>query len=468
MEKEVYEILKTLEIFLSSNESSEKLMAEFDQLETNFEKFELVFELLNRHELLSLQKNPNEAIAYKDDEIASRARLLGNKYYREKEYVKALECYNQCLQYAPKGSETLAYAYANRSIIYMKTNFHQHCIDNIEFALNNNYPKKYKSKLIARENECLKKNGIDMMHKFIFEKSEIELSYAANKKLPFMIDGLECDISPEFGRHIRAKQDLYPGDIIMIEKPFTKILLKESSYTFCANCLKTNFLNLQPCKYCTQAMYCSETCESDAWKRFHKFECPIMTEISKLFTNNTALAIRAALQVFTLFDDLNELQGIINSIDLKNENLLDMESNQLTETIHFRGAYAMNIPNDDTFQSAGICAVAYHLLRSLTTLPNLLMEKHEENIFINILFHFIALSNSNAVATRYQRFFNQSPDSSNKEMKTATFGCGLYPVTKLFNHSCVPNVMIENIDGVNVMVVRKTIQEGEQLFVSYG
>lgn len=459
MSQEVLEIINSLELILMLNGSFSRIKEEFEKLNTKLEKVNFSYELLKKHDLLPcIQDVVKET---KNDEIASRNRLLGNQYYRENEFVKALESYNKCLCYAREESETAAYAYANRSIVYLKAGFYKYCLENIELALSHGYPKEFQNKLIARKNECLKKIESDKMENLCSDKKTFKLSYPANKKLPFMVNGLECVITPEFGRHLRAKQNFYPGDVLIIEKPFLNYVSKELRNNFCVNCLNTNFLNLRPCKQCTQVMFCSESCESNAWKCFHQFECAIIKGISEIFPNKATLAIRASLKAVTLFDDLKKLQDFINSIDLQKENLLNNEFDQLTEEIQFRGTYALTTHECDAFQRSGICAVAYYLLSYFTKLPNFLKDKNGENIFLNVLLHFISLSHINTFGLSYQNISSNLPTCSQ-------FGGGLFPICGLLNHSCVPNLIIENIDGASVVVVRRPIRKGEQLFMNYG
>jgi hypothetical protein len=46
--------------------------------------------------------------------------------------------------------------------------------------------------------------------------------------------------------------ELNPGDVIIIEEPSFKAIDENAHYSRCANCLKSNRLNLLPClEFCT-------------------------------------------------------------------------------------------------------------------------------------------------------------------------------------------------------------------------
>lgn len=152
----------------------------------------------------------------KDDSASIIARKSGNNFFiADKDYVSALKCYNRSICLATDGSEHLAIGYANRSAIYLNSGFYKLCLENIGLALKGYYPEKLRPKLEQRKKECLDlmNNHVDGLEKFNKEKIEVKLSYPANERMPLMIEGLEYATSEKFGRHIRTKRDLYPGNI---------------------------------------------------------------------------------------------------------------------------------------------------------------------------------------------------------------------------------------------------------------
>lgn len=47
-------------------------------------------------------------------------------------------------------------------------------------------------------------------------------------------------------------------------------------------------------------------------------------------------------------------------------------------------------------------------------------------------------------------------------------GAGLFPFLSLLNHSCDPNMSVITFDNKSVLISKRPIKAGEQLFVSYG
>lgn len=120
------------------------------------------------------------------------------------------------------------------------------------------------------------------------------------------------EYSDSLGRQVVAARDIEPGEIIAVEKPFAKtlignILLQNSSirlccllfypgqfYTHCHHCLKLCY-TLIPCTKCTQAMFCSETCLTEAYDQYHQFECSLLLTILKLDLDHRHLQLRVTL-----------------------------------------------------------------------------------------------------------------------------------------------------------------------------
>lgn len=193
------------------NLASETIKLRFAKQKDGAAKIRYCLALFDERNLLpSVPETPQP----KNASISSDARNNGNDYFKEENYVLALECYNRSICHASENSEDLSIGYANRSAVYLKTGFYKFCLQNIECALKTNYPERLRQKLEQRRRECLKlmKTQEDCLEKHDKEKVTVALSYAANERIPIMIDGLEVAKSTQFGRYIRTKRDLYPGE----------------------------------------------------------------------------------------------------------------------------------------------------------------------------------------------------------------------------------------------------------------
>ena len=64
----------------------------------------------------------------------------------------------------------------------------------------------------------------------------------------------------------------FTGEILIIETPYSSILLPEYYGTHCQSCFH-RILAPIPCWFCYKVRFCSDTCRLEAWERFHKVEC---------------------------------------------------------------------------------------------------------------------------------------------------------------------------------------------------
>ena len=185
----------------------------------------------------------------KSNEKAKEFQGLGNKCFENKKWMDALIYYNKSISFG-SSKQILCLIYANRSAVYFEIQRYKECLENIELARKNGYPKNKMDKLNKREEKCKELMIQENLEKIqITEKSSeiFQLSYPASKTIPWIVDCVEVKNTEKYGRGIYAKQDLKAGDIISIEDPVVCILRDDGYYKHCANCMKTCMLNLIPC-----------------------------------------------------------------------------------------------------------------------------------------------------------------------------------------------------------------------------
>ena len=85
--------------------------------------------------------------------------------------------------------------------------------------------------------------------------------------------------------------------------------------THCSNCLKVCWANI-PCDNCTYAMYCSEECKDDQWKRCHDIECAVFPMLIKYdFNDIVFLSIRLAVLAVKEAGDIKKLRILLETVD---------------------------------------------------------------------------------------------------------------------------------------------------------
>lgn len=297
---------------------------EFNHIDTNAAKVDFAERIWRESKInvdipLHVPKNAERSKAY---------RMEGNQNFslKCKNYVRALELYNQSICHAEANSEDLAIGYANRSAIYFEWKKYELCLENIELAKESNYPARLMDKLSKREAECLKaleekkkmKEG-DVEYEFENDDDILlapKLSYPPHQKVPFIADCLEMRQSEEFGRYIVSNKDLAVGKVIAIEDCFCSLILPCVQYQRCANCLNECHYSLIPCTDCTSTMFCSLDCRDEAQQNFHRFECPIIDFMYKLLNIIQLSSVRVAISAITSHGSADELQKVIDDPEM--------------------------------------------------------------------------------------------------------------------------------------------------------
>jgi SET and MYND domain-containing protein 4 len=190
----------------------------------------------------------------KDEWESAEFRSLGNREFIKGNFFEALLCYNKSLCFA-EHRESMSKCYANRSAVYFKLKLYDNCINNIKLARRYNYPRDFKVRqhLTERENNCKKEKAIRNPNdnNTARIKEFLQMSYPADPKLPFASKCLKLEENEKFGKHVVASRDLIAGDIIAITPNIYNVIdFEYASNHHCSFCLKSNNMDLIPCKEC--------------------------------------------------------------------------------------------------------------------------------------------------------------------------------------------------------------------------
>ena len=282
-------------------------------------------------------KNAKLAVDLKNE--ANRIFVLSKDNMNQ--IFQALDMYSKCIALAPNGSQEKSLAYANRSALLYKIHKYEECIEDINRALELEYPEHLIGKLLFRKidsftelNQMNKINStveevkqwlqnvslsIDEKKKFetrltletkltttptsasIPKKNSLKPkqkklpSFARNKEIPCASDALAIDYNEVFGRNIVTTRKVNAGEILIAEKPYATMLSTDEIYFHCSQCLQVSWA-LIPCDKCIYAMYCSQNCKKAAWQQYHDVECNILGYLISLgFRNNELFSLRLAI-----------------------------------------------------------------------------------------------------------------------------------------------------------------------------
>lgn len=298
-----------------------------------------------------------------------------------------------------------------------------------------------------------------------------KLSHPPNPKIPFIAECLELKSEEQFGRYIVTNKRLKPGEIIAIEEPFCKCLLRGENYKYCCNCLNDNSLYLIPCPNCTQVMFCSDKCLKEGTYKFHRFECGLVEVLDKICTKIMRVSMRNFLEGFALFsfdplsfrnfwnESCDQKEQTVFNFDLANEQMRKIRTLKCMERLVM---LADERSCADLFQRAGIVALMVNLFLTHSKLKEILDSDRNQDMLRTLLF-----ITTQQAALNYHGIFDGIMTRSQSSI-CPQYGSGGYAFCSLINHSCAPNIVRISFRCKNYIMVNRPIEEGGQLFDNYG
>lgn len=440
----------------------ENIKSKFFKLPTNAKQVKFILQMLTRRNWLPEAKI---VCPSKNDAKALAARRLGNELFLVNNYVGALRNYNRCLCFSTSGSENLSLAFANRSAVYFNCGHYKECLENIELAIENHYPQRLLPKLLKRKMDCVNRMNNNTNHESL--DAPVSLSYKPNPKIPSIVEGIEFCKNKKFGRHLVAKRDFNPGDVLIVEDAFAAGFKEKFAYFYCMNCMKSKLMNLIPCSISSSTMFCSTKCRNDAWERFYKYEAPVTDGIQRLF-EKLLMNIRTVLIGFSLFPSVDELQVFIESIKGKDVTVFAAEGPKPTDKELFSAVYSFASGEEqfdkkiETFYRGAMSAMAYHILMSYTQLNTIVQTDSHKELLMDLLFHF----HKGFIHHCHVLYGRNHTAEENMKHDWDGIGMATFPISSYINHSCAPNVFRKG-EFHNIMVAFQPIKAGEQIFDSY-
>lgn len=502
---------------LQEDNNLKKVSEEFMKLATDQERIRFLAQLDSVKEIIRLPGSPS------DEKSADQSRSLrdeGNKFFKAKKFRNSIQLYTESLSWAPFPTDevsdsSISLAFANRSACLFQLAKYQMCLEDIRCAFRYGYPNELRYKLYDRRGQCLLAVGSidDALESFIEAKQHLNVSELnakrrqqlaseideriltcgnrksnascllddptelvnCDKSVPELREGKStnypslseaCDVTyaSDRGRFIVAKRDIFPGDVILVEKPYASVLLAENRLNHCDHCFKPTLAPI-PCTACHHALYCNDECRKAALSSYHDVECRIRPVLSFSGVDKFAiLAVRAvilsrctavldqAMSTCYLNDDAfpgdrNEIYSadsyraictLVTHAEHRTVHDLFRRSSIaifLTRCLQYAGFFDSENPSDDS-----VAAVGGILLSHLQSFP---CNAHEVSEFDLV---------TDAVATSVPH----------------ELGAGIYATLSLFNHSCNPAVTRNFYGDTCVVRAIRSVRAGEELSDNYG
>ncbi|XP_053659773.1 SET and MYND domain-containing protein 4 [Anopheles marshallii] len=417
----------------------------------------------------------------KDNVKARILRTRGNAFFhpKVKRYIEALKCYNESIAFSEKGTEDRAIAYANRSMICYEMHRYEECLENIRLARGSNYPERLASKLVKREEDAKKALLAAVNNQPAVKGSkevkphgdEVKLSYNALETVPQVAACLELAESDKFGRYVVTNRNLNAGDVVIIERPFCRLLRDVYRCIRCDFCLKESLFTLIPCESCTVTMYCTIECMDKAYKQYHRIECPIIRDMWRIFTKLPVLSLRVVTTAINSFDyNLQAMREHLAELNEKKVNAFTMDWTKATprdiyNTVHVLETNANVRYSKDRMVRVFFTTIIRKLLVERTDLgKNCGLDFVLSELLDNLLLRHLQTSPVNMHSLHYMEYL---PAQQLYEIENHASAC--FPLLSMLNHSCAPNVTrVTLFDGRCAVIVNRPIPKGGQLYDNYG
>lgn len=242
-----------------------------------------------------------KSLSEKSDAMSQKKRKLANACFSERNWEDAIDWYNEALCFAERGSAALGIAFANRSACFFNMKQYHECLVDIELAKENNCAKSSIPELEQRKLMC----QMYIANGWQREEGTLQMDFEESEKFPGMSNAIEITKGVDNKYAVVAKQNINVGQIIAIDKGFTKTLYMIYGWK-CAICLKSS-ANLVPCKKCTTAMFCHDCVDNT----LHKYECGMKTSVYSTFNNYLMQELRTFFIAMNLFSDAKEMMHFV-------------------------------------------------------------------------------------------------------------------------------------------------------------
>ncbi|XP_057330573.1 SET and MYND domain-containing protein DDB_G0273589-like [Microplitis mediator] len=444
----------------------------------------------------------------KSDSLAKDMINAGNKMANSNRSLEqSIEIYNEAMAHALPGSEFLAHAFANRSIVLTKAGMYEESLKDIQHALDANYPDNLKAGLYARKAKNLLAldltanveetlaaarswalkldddkrdeflSNLDKLKNKKYKKpvtqrdNRIYIPTAPddNPTLMRTSGAVSINYSDKFGRHLIATRDIKAGEALMVKKVYLLVLVSEFRFKRCWNCSKHCWSSV-PCNECANVIYCSEVCREIAWNEHHSLECPLLTALltNKSYNCSLIMSLRLLVKALKEFKTVEELHKKIQEID--SVKTVKCFNGVVYDDTKYASVYSLfRKPLDTEFKvdSAMKTVMTIRYLSATTDVfgkkTNNFKELMENNwiLFIGkLLFRHYEINATNTIAI----------ELSDKKDENKTVICGgiLVPLVDLCSHSCDRNTYSISSRDIFSLVCIQPIKKGEQIYVSYG
>jgi len=430
--------------------------------------------------------------------------------------------------------EELALGYANRSAVLFQMKEYELCIRDITRAFNYSYPNNLMYKLFERKARCqralkdyaralesMKEAQMWMRYSNLNETKSVGFKKDITKQVEFLQDKvtamtmeeienmdnfgphvsgclaklppkleetsavLPCaraDVvikyHPDKGRYLTVEREVRPGELLLLEKPYSSILLPEFYPTHCQTCYQRVAAPM-PCWSCSKVRFCSDECRLDAWESFHKIECQHLDLITGAnLGKNAMLAFRILTSSGKIY-----LEYVVNKVKEEMEKpetegggpeKVGFNEEGVYDASDYRTIYTL-VGNTkqrgvgDLFKRGLMAAFMLRILELTPFFFNGGSDPRNVKLQDKVLVGGILLTHlQNLPCNAHTLEELEVPPGSVKDSVQNEVGAAAYGSLSLINHSCDPNVVRHYSSSHAAVRAIRGLQPGDELLDNYG
>ena len=500
---------------LIRDEMTEEDDKRFREMNSDEERIQFILNIEKINQLLTPIRKTNN----KDNAKAHEFRKAGNILFQKRRYMQALEHYNYAVAHATKedvSSEEpgeMVSALGNRSAVLAHRMRYALSIQNADMALELGYPENRRYRLLERKAVCMmhlkqpdnatkqikaaianvKKSNIDeskqiyiinrlesleMECKSIKEERNDEPHREENTSDQPVIEEISTEYSnmsakfdviyyKDSGRGLVAKEDVYIGEPVVIQRPYASVLYPPYWHNHCYNCL-TVLIVTYPCRSTTMFNFCGQACEHEAWQTYLPYEQYLEDILQKKWCGTIGhlvlrIAITAGLDAINN-PDKDKMRILYQQFNSKRKPkaFLNIDGEYTND---FNTIYNME-SQCDSRADMGLfdLSVASIFLMKVLEIIHFIPPGDTNNVSIaSCLMHIMEIVQCNALSIPEVKY----PTDFEKP-GTVEIGIGLYTTGALINHSCDPSADWTCFSG-NHLVVRtaRLLYKGYQVTIAY-
>ncbi|XP_064093456.1 SET and MYND domain-containing protein 4-like [Macrobrachium nipponense] len=405
----------------------------------------------------------------------------------------------------PEGKcRALADGFASRAIVLFNLKLHDKSLEDIELALGYGCSEELYTKLVLmREEQQMTmsrlKNTTERIRRGNDHDQNIKLGHAESPlasedsraedhispfktlltyiprpppslaepsaSAPSLSSAVRVAMTPSSGRGLIATRDIYPGEVLVVDKAYSVGLDNEELSTYCLSCLRLCLIPL-PCPGCSEVVFCSELCRQTGLSNEHWIECKVLSTLIDMNVPSTYYPHKMlkSLTYSHVTDILKKLQEEEHE---QPQQLAGFSKEGVYSSSSYQAVRHL-CTNKEKFSPEFLlrqCKYAYVFTKLLEMSGRFFISDDGEPLEYIGRGDFI--TTGAVLLTHILMIHSNQFTISDQNKASKQIGSGLFLTASLVNHSCYQSTTRYMCGRNLVLVARRPIQAGEEVTGTY-